>query len=87
MKCPYCSGTIDVHIVKSMSAEDIQKMLDSIRSHSLTGDASEFYDSVVERLSKYGDKTRLTVPQRQWLKKLAHDYPVIVPAERKPDVL
>ena len=70
-------------MVKSLSAAEITAMLDSIDSSRLTGDAADFYQKTREKIAKYGDTAKLTVPQRDWLKKLQKYYPAISP-DRQP---
>jgi len=86
-KCPFCDNTVDIYLVKTLSVPEIQAMLDSVDTSRLEGDADKFYNDIKVRMAKWGEKTKLTVPQREWLKKLSRLYPAISPELRaeKPD--
>lgn len=76
-RCPHCNKAIDVSLIKALAAEDIDRMLSAIDDTSLEGDQAKFISELRGRLERYGDRTRVTQPQRQWLSDLAKRYPVI----------
>lgn len=81
-KCPYCNNNVDINLIKSMSADEIAAQLDTIDSARLTGDALEFYNNTRRKIAKFGDRSKLTVPQRTWLKDLQKKYPARKPEPR-----
>lgn len=85
-KCPSCGATIDVTLVKSLSGDDIQRLLKSIDRSRLDGDSAKFVDDLHSRLERYGDRTKVTQPQRSWLSDLAKKYPAKPPEDIDFDV-
>lgn len=74
-KCPACGQTLDVTLIKALSAEDIENMLRAIDDISLEGNDAAFVADLKGRLTRYGDRTKVTQPQRKWLVDLAKRYP------------
>lgn len=84
MKCPFCSGNINIQFIKAppdaqqsaptrngSSVSGLGALLDSIDEGELDSKAADFVSKTRERFQQYGNRTRMSEPQMKWLEDIA----------------
>ncbi len=81
-RCPHCDQPIDVRFIKAPAMQsdsapsgdtaDLEALLNQIDDTLLTESGEvDFVSQTRERFAKYGDRTKMSDKQMNWLKRIA----------------